>query len=417
MSNKESLDQKKRWAIVSIASIPLVMTLGNSMLIPVLPLLEKKLRITSFQSSLIITVYSVVAILFIPLAGYLSDKIGRKNVIIPSLILASIGGLISAIASWKIPDAYWLILVGRTLQGIGASGAFPIVLPLVGDLFQSEEEVSTSLGIIETGNTLGKVLSPILGAFLGNISWYLPFFSIPVFCLISILLISFLVKGPKKQEAPSFKTFIKNVAFTFKINNRWLNSVFFIGGVLMFILFAVLFFLSTILETRFKIGEVTKGVILAIPLSVLCLCSYLAGKKIKNSKKTMKWTSFIGICLFSISLLILRQSWPLWVLIGLFSISAAGIGLTLPCLDALITQGIDKDKRGTISSLYSSMRFIGVALGPPAVALLMKSMEKNIFFILFLLGILACFVCLFWIRPESEHDPAPEEGTIFIRYK
>lgn len=417
MPTKESLNQKNRWAIVSIASIPLVMTLGNSMFIPVLPLLEKKLQITPFQASLIITVYSVVAILFIPFAGYLSDKIGRKNVIIPSLILAAIGGLISAFASWKMTDAYWLILIGRTLQGIGASGAFPIALPLVGDLFQSEEEISTSLGIIETGNTLGKVLSPILGAFLGNILWYLPFFAIPVCCFISILLISILVKGPKKKEAPSFKVFLNNVLFTFKINNRWLNSVFFIGGVLMFILFGMLFFLSTILETRFKIGEVMKGVILAIPLSILCISSFIAGKKIKDSKKAMKWTSFIGICLLAISLLILRPSFPLLVLMIFFSISAAGIGVSLPCLDALITHGIDKDKRGTISSLYSSMRFIGVALGPPAIALLMKSMENKIFFLLFLLSILACFVCLFWIRPESEQDPAPEKGTLFIRYK
>ncbi|HWI48958.1 MAG TPA: MFS transporter, partial [Rummeliibacillus sp.] len=49
--------------IISLASIPLVMTLGNSMLIPVLPILEEKVGISSFQSSMIITSYSVAAIL------------------------------------------------------------------------------------------------------------------------------------------------------------------------------------------------------------------------------------------------------------------------------------------------------------------------------------------------------------------
>ncbi|MCY9269632.1 MFS transporter, partial [Bacillus licheniformis] len=49
-------------SIFALSSVPLVMTLGNSMLIPVLPVIEKKLNISSFQVSLIITVYSIVAI-------------------------------------------------------------------------------------------------------------------------------------------------------------------------------------------------------------------------------------------------------------------------------------------------------------------------------------------------------------------
>ncbi|MGV2910212.1 MFS transporter, partial [Bacillus safensis] len=71
--------------IIALSSVPLIMTLGNSMLIPVLPEIEKKLSITSFQVSLIITVYSVVAILCIPIAGYLSDRIGRKKILLPCL--------------------------------------------------------------------------------------------------------------------------------------------------------------------------------------------------------------------------------------------------------------------------------------------------------------------------------------------
>ena len=69
--------------------------------------------------------------------------------------------------------AYYVILAGRFLQGIGA-GAFPIVIPLVGDMFKEEEKVSKSLGIIETSNTFGKVVSPILGALLGSFIWFCP---------------------------------------------------------------------------------------------------------------------------------------------------------------------------------------------------------------------------------------------------
>src|SRR5699024_9347501 len=163
------------------------MTLGNSMLIPILPVMEDKLDISKLQSSYIITVYSIVAIIFIPLAGYLSDRFGRKKVLIPALVLTGIGGLIAGLAAWKMDNAFTVILIGRILQGIGASGAMPIVLPLVGDMFRRDEEASATLGIIETSNTVGKVLSPILGAALTALIWFLPFFSIPLFCLISLL--------------------------------------------------------------------------------------------------------------------------------------------------------------------------------------------------------------------------------------
>ena len=118
-SDSKNKPNNQKWAVMSISSIPLVMTLGNSMLIPVLPVMESKLGISPFQSSMIITIYSILAIIFIPIAGFLSDHIGRKKVIIPSLAIAAIGGLISAWAGWKMDNPYSIILIGRALQGLG----------------------------------------------------------------------------------------------------------------------------------------------------------------------------------------------------------------------------------------------------------------------------------------------------------
>lgn len=109
--NNNQTDNVSIWCVISMASIPLVMTLGNSMLIPILPVLEKKVGISSFQSSMIITSYSIAAIFLIPVAGYLSDRFGRKIVILPSLILALIGGLIAGFASWKIDDPFFGLLL------------------------------------------------------------------------------------------------------------------------------------------------------------------------------------------------------------------------------------------------------------------------------------------------------------------
>lgn len=401
-SDSKTKPSNQKWAVLSISSIPLVMTLGNSMLIPVLPVMEGKLGISPFQSSMIITIYSIVAIVLIPLAGFLSDHIGRKKVIIPSLMIAAIGGLISAWAGWKMNNPYWVILIGRALQGVGAAGAFPIVLPLVGDMFKTDEEVSSSLGLIETSNTLGKVLSPILGAFLAGFIWFIPFFSIPIFCLISILLMLFLVKTPNKRQKPiPFKKFMASMKETFHNNWKWLYSVFIIGIILMFVLFAVLFYLSDILEKVHNIKNVKKGFLLAIPLGGLCIASYITGKLIRENKVLMKWITFGGIILLTASIAVLSFSKDMWFMIWLFLISGIGIGVALPCLDAFITSGIDKQERGTVSSIYSSMRFVGVAAGPPIMAIMMERTENSLFYILSALSLIAAIATFMAIKPEE----------------
>ncbi|MED4204052.1 MFS transporter [Neobacillus mesonae] len=393
----------QKWAILSLSSIPLVMTLGNSMLIPVLPSMEKELSISAFQSSMVITVYSIVAIILIPIAGYLSDHIGRKKVIVPSLIIAGIGGLISGWAAWKLENAYWVILAGRALQGVGAAGAFPIVLPLVGDMFKNEDDVSTCLGLIETSNTFGKVLSPIFGAILAGFMWFLPFLAFPIFCAISVLMMAFLVKSPKSSQKPMpFKDFFTGIKKTFKKKGRWLYAIFFVGGILMLVLFGILFYLSEVFETEYGIKDIKKGFFLALPLGALCLASFISGKVIKKNKVLMKWLTFGGILAAALSIAALWFSIKLWYMISMFVISGIGIGIGLPCLDSLITDGVEKKERGTITSFYTSMRFIGVAAGPPIIALLMNYSNHLIFIIMSSISILAAIITLFAIKPQAK---------------
>jgi MFS transporter, ACDE family, multidrug resistance protein len=397
------MEDKKKWDLISLASIPLVMTLGNSMLIPVLPLIEKKLGITSFKVSMIITVYSIAAILLIPIAGYLSDRYGRKKVIIPSLFIAGAGGLVTGWASWSLEDPYSMILIGRVLQGIGSSGAAPVVLPLVGDLFKSDKDVSAGLGLIETSNTIGKVLSPILGALLASFLWYLPFLSIPVFSLISILLVIFLVESPEKNEKPqTFSCFLSCLKNIFHKDGKWLTAIFAIGGVIMFVLFGILFYLAGFLEKEFQIVGVKKGAIIAIPLVALSLTSYIAGKRIGENKTTMKWCIFAGLSLLAAATIGVSFTERLWFMLLILFVAGIGIGMSLPCLDALITEGVKKEERGTITSLYSSTRFLGVAAGPPIYAILMKQSHEIVFYTSAAVAVAAILLCFVSIKPESD---------------
>lgn len=401
---EKSADKVSVWCVVSLASVPLVMTLGNSMLIPVLPILEDKVGITSFQSSMIITSYSVAAIFLIPVAGYLSDRFGRKKVILPSLILALIGGLIAGFASWKMDEPYMMIIAGRILQGVGAAGAMPIVLPLVGDLYKDDAEKSSScLGIIETSNTFGKVLSPILGSVFAAILWFLPFFSISALSLISIALIFFFVKVPKEKDEPvKFKEFLSNTKKVFEKEGKWLYTVFLNGVLVMLILFSMLFFLSENLEKVHDIKGVKKGFVLAIPLLLLCIASFISGRTIKGNLKTIK--KYMIICLIAMSISVIFvgfTSKKLILLLVVTSIVGIAIGALLPALDAIITENIEKELRGTVTSFYSSARFIGVAAGPPIMSLAMKSFLNASYIIAGILGAILLFIVFKCIKVEE----------------
>lgn len=410
----DPLHEKKKRDLAALATIPLIMTLANSMLIPVLPLMQRKLGITSLQSSLIITVYAAVSIICIPIAGFLSDRFGRKLIIIIGLSIAAAGGVVSGCAAWLMEGqtAYWWIIAGRFVQGIGAAGAFPIVLPLVGDMLKDEEQVSSGLGMIESSNTLGKVVSPIAGSALALVVWFLPLIVIPFICLFSIIAVAVFVNKPKGQQqaAVSVKEFIKGVRAILTKNGRWLYAIFAIGCLGMYIMFGFLYDLSSVLEKKHHIEGVIKGLLLAIPLGAICLASFIVGKKIGNNKTAMKWLTVIGTAAAAAAMAAIAMISPkgLFMLMLLISIAGAGIGLVLPSLDSLITEGIDKKQRGTITSLYSSMRFIGVAAGP-LIASVMLDHERLMFWIFAAVSIVSCALALFAIRPKQMGEAAAKD--------
>jgi ACDE family multidrug resistance protein len=400
--------EKKKWDLAALASIPLIMTLANSMLIPVLPLMQKKMAITGIQTSLIITVYAAISILCIPIAGYLSDKHGRKKIILIGLSITAIGGAISGLGAWLLSSsAYWTILAGRFVQGIGAAGAFPIVLPIVGDMFKSDDEVSNSLGIIETSNTFGKVVSPVLGSALAMVVWYLPLAVIPFLSILSMAAVAILVKTPKQQEseATGFREFLRGLKETLARNGPWLYAIFLIGCMAMFIMFGFLYYLSNTLEDEYSIKNIQKGLVLAIPLFAICSSSFAAGKIIGKKKNVMKWFTVIGLAVLSATMIVCglhRSDTLVWLIVLLF-LGGMGIGMSLPSLDALITEGIEKKERGTITSLYSSARFIGVAGGPLVASTLMKQ-ERWLFYMFAAIGIVCCLVALFAIKPKKADE-------------
>ncbi|SFL73735.1 Major Facilitator Superfamily protein [Salibacterium qingdaonense] len=169
----------------------------------------------------------------------------------------------------------------------------------------------------------------------------------------------------------------------------------------MFVLFGVLFHLSSLLEDQYHIKGYIKGLLLAVPLLFLCSTSYLSGKLIGENKQKMRRFILIGAALTTISLVFVREDVTLIWLLTLLSSAGIGIGLALPCLDALITEGIEKEERGLVTSFYSSMRFVGVAAGPPVTALLMKHQSSIIYFVLAAASFLIIAAAFAGIKPSK----------------
>jgi len=408
--------KNKGMAIAAIGSIPLIMTLGNSMLIPIFPQMQDALNLSQMQVSLTITVFSIAAAILIPIVGYLSDRFSRKVVIVPSLILFGIGGLLAGFGALGFSHAYVWILIGRIIQGIGAAGTAPIAMALAGDLFRGAEQ-SRVLGIVEASNGLGKVLAPILGSLLAIFTWYAVFFAFPAICLVSLLLTWIFIKEKNDRQAPPpFGKYARRLLNGFKQEGRWLFTTYLAGGTCLFTLFGILFFLSDVLEEKYSIEGVMKGLVLAIPLLVMVTFSYITGSKIGKDLAKMKKLMVIGFILMTISYGFLVFFEKLIPFLLVLSISSVGAGLVLPCVNSFITGSVGRERRGIVTSLYGSVRFLGVASGPPVFTHLEDWSRNGMFLSIATFTLLVGLLILTLIRVKGKDDHKNKKAKVRYHY-
>lgn len=397
--------------IAALSSVPFIMVLGNSMLIPVLPEIKSTLQLTQIQVSMIITAFSVPGLL-IPLAGFLSDRIGRKKVIIPGLILYGLGGVIAGVASLLLQSqAYAWILGGRIVQGIGAAGTTPIAMALTGDIFSGAKR-SKALGVVEASNGLGKVISPVLGAALGLVAWYATFLFFPVIIIPIVAGVWLLIREPEGNLATqSIAKYLQSVQKAFQKKSALLLTSFLAGMTALLILFGVLFFLSDYLETRLGLDGIVKGLALAIPVLFMSTTSYITGLFLKNKVQWMKWLAVTGLTLIAVSLASLSFFQNVYFFFTGISVTGIGTGLLLPCLNTIITSAVEANKRGLVTSIYGSVRFLGVAAGPPLFGLGMDLGRAYMYWGGAGLAGLAALGALFFIRVKDlKQSPASPGG-------
>lgn len=387
-----------RMPFAVLCGVPFVMVLSNSMLIPALPLMQSAMGLSAFQIGLVVTAFSVPAGLTIPIAGYLSDHYGRKPIIVPALVIFGIGGLLAGIASWLVSAPFLWILAARVLQGIGGGGTYQLAMALTGDIFQTSERAK-ALGLLESANGLGKVVSPIIGSLAALIIWFAPFFIYPLLAIPVALGVWWVVKEPDKQlSKQSLGDYLASVWQVLKKNAVSLTAAFLAGLLALFMLFGVLSYLSDVLEEEHGINGLTKGLVIAIPVLAMAVTSYLSGRWLqKQGGQVCKWASMGGMLMIGLALLSPVFPLGLYLFMAAVTLQGIGTGLALPAVNLLITGAADHEERGMITCLYGTVRFFGAAFGPPVFGLFVANSKIPLFIVsavaVALAGVLA-FTCI-----------------------
>ncbi|MGE5530476.1 MAG: MFS transporter [Patescibacteria group bacterium] len=401
------MEKKDRRTVAVLCLVPFIMVLGNSMLIPVLPAIRKALHISLTQVGLLITAFSIPAGIVIPFAGLLSDRIGRKPVMAPALIVYGLGGLLAGLAGVIFRESYYLILGARVIQGLGAGGTYQLAMALAGDEIQTKERAQ-ALGFLEAANGLGKVVSPLAGAALALIGWQAPFFVYGVLAF-PIAAVVFWLAGEKKRDAAasqSIAQYFQGFAAIARKKGAALAVAFLAGMSALFTLFGVLSVFSDVLEKTYHIEVFGRGLILALPVLAMAATSFILGMVLKKKPAALiRPAACAGLCLVGggLALFALLPAKGLGlvppalaaVLVGL------GTGAALPPLNTLITSAAPRKERGGLTCLYGTVRFFGVAIGPPVFALGLKGMKIPLYLGFAAAAALLALLSLAVIKPEK----------------
>ena len=174
--------KRARNAMLMVALVVLVDITGFGLILPLLPFWAERLGANPFEVGLILTVYAAAQFLFTPVLGALSDRIGRRPVILVSLLIEAAGFALTALAG-TLP----LLLVARFVGGLGASN-IGSAQAVVADVTAPKDR-ARGMGMVGAAIGLGFVVGPALGGVLASFGATVPFWAALVVALLNALLV------------------------------------------------------------------------------------------------------------------------------------------------------------------------------------------------------------------------------------
>ncbi len=349
--------------LVVILSAVMLDAIGIGLIFPILPrLLESVTHASdiSLYVGVMYALYAAMQFIFSPVLGVISDRFGRRPVLLVSLAGASVDYLLMAFA----PEL-WMLVIGRAIAGL-TSANMAIATAYITDI-TPEEQRAQRFGLFHAMFGIGFIIGPVLGGFLGDIWVRAPFIVAAVLNALNFALALFVLPESRPGQ--------RGAAFEWRSLNpfRPLGWALSLTGLLPLIgVFFVLTFGSQMYGTVWALwGQDAfqwNGVMVGLSLGAFGLFhagaqAFLPGPITRRLGE--RNTMYFGMACECASLLVIafagmRQGWVVFALMPMFALGAVG----MPALQSLATQQADADTQGQLQGVLASVVSLASIFGP-----------------------------------------------------
>lgn len=327
---------------------------GFGIIIPVLPFYAEELGASPLELGLLMSVYSLMQFLFSPMWGRISDRIGRKPV-----LLLGISGLALSFFLMAFASHLWMLFAARIIGGFLSAANMPTVMAYVADI-TTEENRSKGMGIIGASVGLGFIFGPAIGGIFSENNLSTPFLLAGGSSLITLILVMLVLKESldkdqaveQQRNRPSFLKAIKDPTAPLFIL-QWFVSISLAGLEATFAYFA---------DDKAGLGTTELGYIFMIMgLAGAVVQGGLVGKMTKKFGEGN--VIQIGIIVSTIgfaTILLVNSFLTAAIFLTIFGI---GNGLIRPAVSSLLTKKA-KSGYGQVTGMLSSFDSLGRIIGP-----------------------------------------------------
>ena len=349
---------EKRSPLIVIFITIFIDMVGFGIVIPVLPLYATGsiFHATNLQLGMLVGVYSFLQLICSPLFGKISDRIGRKPVLLVSVLGTAIGFLVMGAAG-----SLWMLFLARIIDG-ASGGNISTAQACIADVTPPEHR-SKSMGLIGAAFGLGFVFGPAIGGVLSKYSLSAPFYFAAGLAFLNLFFIAFLLPethGPEHRIQAHEKARISDV---FKHHGALIGTIFgaYFLSITAFSMMTTLFALFNL--NRFHYDASHTGYILAYVgiLGVLIQGGLLRRLMKKPIEKELAIT---GAGLLAVSMFLLPLCHSLGGLMLVCAGVALGNGFVTPTLNGLASRSADRRVQGRTLGLMQSAGSLGRVVGP-----------------------------------------------------
>jgi len=338
--------------------VTLMAVLGVSSITPALPEIRDAFGVTSAQVGLLITVFTLPGVVLTPVLGVLSDRHGRRKILVPALLLFGVAGGLCAFAR-----SFELLLVLRLMQGMGAAALGTLNVTVIGDLFTGHER-STALGYNSSVLSVGTASYPAIGGVLATLGWFYPFAL--AFLAIPIgLLVLFSLRNPEPHNEQRLKDYFGDVFE--RLKDREVLGLLGVSLLTFIILFGPqLTFLPILMDERFGAPSYLRGAILTgASLTTALTSSQIGALTNRFAERTLLKIAFVLYAAGLIGVAFAPNLWSLLVPALLFGVAQ---GINLPNVFALLNAHAPSENRGAFMATNGMSLRAGQTIGPLLMA-------------------------------------------------